>query len=50
MSLYLRRLEAEEICEAYGMTLRHVRWHIMSKQDAKIIREFLEDEDDIYMD
>lgn len=45
---FIDRLEeVKDICMAYGMTLRSCRLSQMTKQDANIVREFLDDEEDL---
>lgn len=48
MNFIDRREEVEDICMSYGMTLRSCRMSQMTKQDAQLVREFLDDEEDLY--
>ena len=43
-----RREEIEDICMSYGMTLRACRLSQMTKEDANIVKDFLDDEEDLY--
>ena len=50
-SLEDRRQESKEICNRYGYELGgYIPYRKMTLQDALIVRQFIDDEHDLYLD
>lgn len=48
MNMTDKKIEAEDICMAYGVSLRGNEFHVMTDQDMKTVLDYLQEECDLY--